>query len=147
MKRGTLDRHGGTLHANEAPLPVPTPGTGRTRTGRLWTYARDGCRAASRAAPGVVFRYAANRKCERPAGHKQTFQDDPLADGYVGFNRLYGERIGEVASWPHVRRKFFDVHAGTDSATACEALNHIAGLYAVEQDVRGRHPDKRGHAR
>ena len=33
------------------------------------------------------------------------------------------------------------------SATAREALDHIAGLYAVERDVRGRLPDERRHAR
>ena len=35
------------------------------------------------------------------------------------------------------------MHAATGSATAREALDHIAGLYAVEHDVRGRLPDER----
>jgi transposase len=95
----------------------------------------------------VLFRYAPDRKGERPAGHLRTFRGDLHADGYAGFDRLYGERIAEVACWAHVRRKFFDVHAATGSASAREALDHIAGLYAVEQDVRGRPPDERRHVR
>ena len=68
-------------------------------------------------------------------------------DGYAGFDRLYGEQIAEVACWAHVRRKFFDIHAATGSAIAREALDHIARLYAVEHDVRGRPPDERRRER
>ncbi|MBP2275983.1 hypothetical protein H4W01_001364 [Sphingomonas sp. PL20] len=70
-------------------------------------------------------------------------EGDLHADGYAGFDRLYGERVAEVAWWAHVRRKFFDVQAATGSATAREALDHIAGLYATDQDVRGRPPNER----
>ncbi|GAA3254663.1 hypothetical protein GCM10020258_55650 [Sphingomonas yabuuchiae] len=136
-----LERHvmgGVTLHADDTPVPVLAPGAGRTRTGRLWTYVRDERGAGGEAPPAVLFRYAPDRKGERPVAHLRTFQGDLHADGYAGFDRLYGERIAEVACWAHVRRKFFDVHAATGSATAREALDHIASLYAVEQDVRGR---------
>ena len=103
--------------------------------------------AGGEAPPAVLFRYAPDRKGERPTGHLRTFRGDLHADGYAGFDRLYGDRILEVACWAHVRRKFFDVHAATGSATAREALDHIARLYAVEQDVRGRPPDERRHVR
>jgi transposase len=29
------------LHADDTPVPVLAPGTGKTKTGRLWTYVRD----------------------------------------------------------------------------------------------------------
>ena len=38
-------------------------------------------------------------------------------------------------------------HATTGSGTAREALDHIAGLYVVEGDVRGRPPDERRRER
>ena len=163
-----LERHvmgGATLHADDTPVPVLAPGAGRTRTGRLWTYVRDERGAGGEAPPAVLFRYAPDRKGERPAGHLARFRGDLHADGYAGFDRLYGERIAEVACWAeqpkvpamrsivgmaaegHVRRKFFDVHAATGSTTAREALDHIAGLYDVEQDVRGQPPDERRHVR
>lgn len=145
-----LERHvmgGSTLHADDTPVPVLAPGAGRTRTGRLWTYVRDERGAGGEAPPAVLFRYAPDRKAERPAEHLRSFQGDLHADGYAGFDRLYGERVAEVACWAHVRRKFYDVHLATGSGTAREALNHIAGLYAVEQDVRGRPPDERRRER
>ena len=138
-RRARAPRHGRRdLHADDTPVPVLAPGAGRTRTGRLWTYVRDERGAGGEAPPAVLFHYAPDRKGERPAGHLARFRGDLHADGYAGFDRLYGDRIAEVACWAHVRRKFFDVHAATGSATAREALDHIAGLYAVEQDVRGR---------
>ena len=30
-----------TLHVDDTPVPVLAPGTGKTKTGRLWTYVRD----------------------------------------------------------------------------------------------------------
>lgn len=145
-----LERHvmgGSTLHADDTPVPVLAPGAGRTRTGRLWTYVRDERGHGSEAPPAVLFRYAPDRKAERPTQHLASFRGDLHADGYAGFDRLYGERIAEVACWAHVRRKFYDVHVATGSATAREALDHIAGLYAVEDDVRGRPPDERRRKR
>ncbi|WP_162233567.1 IS66 family transposase [Sphingomonas sp. Leaf34] len=48
-----------------------------------------------------------------------------------------------VACRAEVPRNLFDVHAETGSATPREALNHIAGLYAVQYDVRSKSPGKR----
>jgi transposase len=32
---------GETLHVDDTPVPVLAAGTGKTKTGRLWTYVRD----------------------------------------------------------------------------------------------------------
>ncbi len=53
----------------------------------------------------------------------------------------------EVACWAHARRKFFDVHASTQSPLALEALQRIAALYAIEATIRGQSPDARLAAR
>ena len=42
-----------------------------------------------------------------------------------------------------MRRKFFDVHAATQSPLADEALQRIAALYAIEATIRGEPPDVR----
>ena len=129
------------------PVPVLAPEAGRTRTGRLLTYVRDERGSGGDAPPAMLFRDAPDRKAERPAQHLRAFRGDLHADGYAGFDRLYGERIAEVARWAHVRRKLHDVHVATGSVTAREALDHIAGLYAVEGDVRGRPPGERRRER
>jgi transposase len=42
------------LHADDTPVPVLAPGTGKTKLGRLWTYVRDDRPAADVTAPGLV---------------------------------------------------------------------------------------------
>lgn len=141
-----LARHvmgGATLHADDTPVPVLAPGAGRTRTGRLWTYVRDERGHGGEAPPAALFRYAPDRKGEHPAAHLRSFTGHLHADGYAGFDRLYGTKIAEVACWAHVRRKFFDIHAATGSAVAAQAIERIAGLYAVEATIRGWPPDQR----
>ena len=41
------------LHADDTPVPVLTPGQGKTKQGRLWTYVRDDRPASDRTAPAV----------------------------------------------------------------------------------------------
>jgi transposase len=141
-----LARHvtgGDTLHADDTPVPVLAPGAGRTRTGRLWVYVRDERGHGGSVPPAALFRYAPDRKGERPVAHLSGFVGHVHADGYAGFNKLYGNRIAEVACMAHVRRKFFDIHAANGSAVAREALDRIAALYAVEDDIRGAPPERR----
>ena len=65
-----------------------------------------------------------------------------------GFNELYKEdRIQEVACWAHVRRKFYDLELAHASPLAREALERIAALYAIEDQIRGRPPDERRQVR
>jgi len=65
------------------------------------------------------------------------------ADGYAGYARLYDRDVTEAACWAHARRKFFDVHAATQSPLALEALQRIAALYAIEATIRGKPPNVR----
>jgi transposase len=80
--------------------------------------------------------------------HLRTFQGALQADAYAGFNQLYkDDRIQEVACWAHVRRKFYDLEQAQASPLAREALERIAALYAIEDDIRGRPPDERQQVR
>ena len=93
------------LHADDTPVPVLAPGTGKTKLGRLWTYVRDDRPAADLAAPAVWFAYSPDRKGEHPHRHLTVFRGTLQADGYDGFNRLYDDGcIREAACWAHVRR-------------------------------------------
>jgi transposase len=80
--------------------------------------------------------------------HLRTFRGALQADAYAGFNQLYQDgRIQEVACWAHVRRKFYDLEQAHSSPLAREALERIAALYAVEDEIRGRPPDERQRVR
>jgi transposase len=135
------------LHADDTPVPVLCPGRGTTRQGRLWTYVRDDRPAGSEEPPAVWFQYSPDRKAEHPRAHLASFAGILQADGYAGFDRLYGERIQEAACWAHVRRKFYDVHVANASPIAAEALERIGRLYGIETEIRGRPPDDRRFVR
>jgi transposase len=138
----------GKLHADDTRVPVLAPGLGKTKTGRLWTYVRDDRPAGDQAAPAVWFAYSPDRGGEHPRQHLRTFQGALQADAYAGFNQLYQDgRIQEVACWAHVRRKFYDLEQAHCSPLAKEALQRIAALYAIEDEIRGRPPDERQQVR
>jgi transposase len=135
------------LHADDTPVPVLCPGRGTTKAGRLWTYVRDDRPSGSADPPAVLFRYSPDRKGERPLQHLRDFRGVLQADGYAGFDRLYGESIQEAACWAHVRRKFYDLHVAQASPLAEAALARIGELYAIEAEIRGRPPDERAAVR
>jgi transposase len=137
-----------TLHVDDTPVPVLAPGTGKTKTGRLWTYVRDERPFAGGRPPAALFRYSQDRKGEHPRAHLKEFAGVIHADGYAGFNELFaGNRITEAACWAHVRRKFFDVNAATASPIAKEALDRIGQLYGVEATIKGLPPEHRRRER
>lgn len=138
----------GKLHADDTRVPVLAPGQGKTKTGRLWTYVRDDRPAGDTAAPAVWFAYSPDRGGEHPVQHLGMFRGALQADAYAGFNQLYkDDRIQEVACWAHVRRKFYDLEQAHASPLAREALERIAALYAIEDEIGGRPPDERQQVR
>jgi hypothetical protein len=127
------------LFADDTPIPVLDPGRGRTKTGRLWVYARDDRPWQGHDPPAAVYLYSPDRKAERPASHLAGFSGVLQVDGYPGFDRLReGGTIQLAACWAHARRKFYDVQQATASPVAAEALQHIAELYAIEAAIRGQ---------
>src|SRR3954451_7667815 len=136
------------LHVDDTPVPVLAPGSGKTKTGRLWTYVRDERPFAGKRPPAALFFYSPDRKGEHPQAHLNDFRGLVHVDAYAGFNELFvGNRIAEAGCWAHVRRKFFDVHAATSSPIAKEALDRIGQLYRVEETITGAPPDDRRRER
>lgn len=132
------------LHADDTPVPVLAPGSGKTKMGRLWTYVRDDRPAGDPAAPAVWFAYSPDRKGEHPDRHLREFRGTLQADAYAGFQQLYETgRIQEAACWAHVRRKFYDLQQAHASPVSTEALERIAALYGIEKEIRGRPPEER----
>ncbi len=77
------------LHADDTPVPVLAPGTGKTKLGRLWAYVRDDRPSGSTDPPAVLLRYTPDRKGKHPCEHLKDFSGILQADGYAGFNGLY----------------------------------------------------------
>jgi transposase len=141
------------LHADDTPVPVLAPGTGKTKTGRLWVYLRDERPYGGEASPAVVYRYSPDRKGEHPRAQLAKFRGFLQADGYSGFGPLYETANGqsatvtEVACWAHVRRKFYDIHVATNAPIAGDALARIGQLFDIERAAMGRLPQERARIR
>jgi hypothetical protein len=132
------------LHADDTPVPVLSPGRGRTRTGRLWAYVRDDRPSGGTDPPAVVYRYSPDRRAERPREHLKSFSGILQADAYGGFAPLYAQgRIIEAACWAHARRKYYEVYVADRSPTAAQALKWIGELYEIEREIRGHRPEDR----
>jgi transposase len=136
------------LHGDDTQIPVLAPGNGRTKTGRFWTYVRDGRPAGDIAPPAVWFTYSPDRKGEHPQRHLASFRGILQADAYSGFNNLYEDgTIQQAPCMAHIRRKFYDLMEAHQSPIATEAVQRIAPLYAIEKEIRGRSPDARREVR
>ena len=135
---------GQALFADDTPVKLLAPETGKTATGRAWTYVRDERPWKGEASPAAWYRFSADRKAAHPKSHLAGYAGWMHSDGYAGFGALArAGPVREVACLAHVRRKFFDVHAAQGSAIAAEALEWIAALYAIEKEARGQPPERR----
>jgi transposase len=132
------------LHADETPVPVLDPGSGRTATGYLWAY-RTGAWSALQA---VAYDFAMSRGRDVPSRFLAPFRGTLLVDGYAGYGEVL-KRPGmtEAGCWAHVRRQFFEVFEATKSPVAQTALVEIGKLYDIERDLKERPPDGRLGAR
>ena len=141
---GRIVRGGDALFADDTPVKMQVPGTKKTKTARVWTYVRDERPWSGQSPPCAWYQFTIDRKGAHPVSHLSGYKGWVHADGYSGFNGVFGaDKAREMACMAHVRRKFVDVHAAQGSAIAEEAIRRIAKLYAVEKEARGKSPVER----
>ena len=132
------------LFADDTPIPVLDPGRGRTKTGRLWVYARDQRGWSGPEPPAAICFYEPDRKAERPRSHLINYRGTLHVDGYAGFEQLtVCGHITLAACWAHTRRKFYEIAEADGSPIAIEAVRRIAQIYAIEAQARGKPPAER----
>lgn len=140
------------LFADETRCPVLDPGRGKTKTGYLWAIARDDRPWGSADPPAVAYMYAPGRGGEHAIRHLAGFSGTLQVDGYVAYKQLTDpKRVGGPLSlancWSHFRREFYDIAKDGNAPIAAEALQRIAALYAIEEEIRGRTADERRSVR
>ena len=146
-------RRSSKLFMDETTAPVLDPGRGKTKTGYLWALARDDRPWGGEDPPGVVYFYAPGRAGQNAETFLTGFDGILQIDGYQGYNRLTkptrkgGNPIRVAHCWAHARRKLKEVFDRDRSKIAAEGLRRIAGIYAVEADIRGISPGQRLSAR
>jgi len=142
---GKLVRAGPAVFADDTPVKMQTGAkTGKAHTARLWSYVRDERPWCGQAPPCAWYQFSVDRKGQHPSAHLSGYTGTVHADGFTGFNGLFGEGLAtEQACMVHVRRKFVEVFERDGSVIAKGAIERIARLYAVEKEARYRSPDER----
>ncbi|EFO33345.1 transposase IS66 [Roseibium sp. TrichSKD4] len=145
---GRMVRQGPALFADDTPIKMLAPGNKKTKTARVWTYVRDERAWSGQSPPCAWYQFTVDRKGEHPVAHLSGYKGWVHADGYSGFNGVFGDdKADEMACMAHVRRKFVDVFSSQGSAIAEEVIRRIAELYAIEKEIRGMPPEDRATIR
>ena len=135
------------IHGDDTPVKVLAPGSGKTRTGRLWVYVRDDRPAGDASPRAAWFAYSPDRGAEHPKAHLDGFKGALQADAYGGWPKLYETgQVREVACGAHARRPWWELflRSGRDPhSLAAEALRRIGELYDIEAQIRGQPPEVR----
>jgi len=81
-------RAGRRVFADETTLPTLSPGRGKTKTGWLWTYARDDRPFGGNDPSMVAYCFEDGRGGEHPMRHLAGFAGMLQVDGYVAYKSL-----------------------------------------------------------
>ena len=146
---GALVRDGPALFADDTPVKLQTKTKSKkAQTARLWSYVRDERPWCGQAPPCTWYQFSVDRKGEHPVTHLNGYTGTVHADGFTGFNGLFGAgKASEQACLVHVRRKFVDELERTGSEIAKGAIERIAQLYAIEKMAKGHPADARAALR
>ncbi len=120
------------LHADETPVAMLDPGAGKTRKAYVWAYARG----AFDSIPGVIYDFAQGRSARHPIEFLGRWSGTLTCDDYAGYDSVFKlhARI-EAGCLAHARRKFDELAKAGASPIAAQALQRIAWLYRIEQEV------------
>lgn len=127
------------LHADETPVAMLKPGTGKTHRAYLWAYA-PGALEDVRA---VIYDFCESRSGAHARAFLQGWQGSLVCDDFSGYKALMAQGITEVGCLAHARRKFFDLHATSKSVVAESALLQFGKIYEVERDLQGSSAEER----
>jgi transposase len=132
----------------DKPVNASNHKTKKIKTARLWSYVRDERPWQGQAPPCAWYQFSVDRKGEHPVDHLSGYKGTVHADGYAGFNGLFGEgKADEQACIVHVRRKFVDEFERTGAGIAEGAIKQIAKLYNVEKQAKGKPAEERAALR
>jgi transposase len=136
------------LFCDETRCPVLDPGRGKTKTGYLWSLARDDRPWSGSDPPAVAYTYAPGRGGIHAVKLLDGFSGILQVDGYAVYKQLAvparaGGAVTLAYCWSHLRRKFYEVYVGGHAPIAAEALARIKLLYEIEDDIRGLPPELR----
>jgi transposase len=128
------------LHADETPVPMLSPGLGRTHRAYLWSYSSSEYEPLQ----AVIYDFADSRKGLNARDFLGDWRGKLVCDDFSGYKALFERGIIEIGCTAHARRKFHDLYVNHRSDIAEEALRYYTGLYEVEREARERKLDTEG---
>jgi transposase len=131
---------GDHIFTDDTTMPTLDPGTGKTKTGRIWVYTQKEQEGNS----GVtVYTYTPSRHGKYPQDFLKNFKGYVQADAFSGLNALFTQKDDEenlmrkeVGCWAHSRRKFVDVLTYDPHSIATTVVDWIGDLYAIEDRAK-----------
>ena len=120
------------LHADETPVQLLKPGSGKTHKAYLWAYA-PGAFEALRA---VVYDFTEGRAGEHARSFLGDWQGNLVCDDYAGYKDSFTKGVTEIGCMAHARRKFFELHVSSKSQLAQAALKYVGMLYDIERHIK-----------
>lgn len=140
--KGEMLKHS-VLHADETPVQMLKPGSGKTHRSYLWAYAAG----AFEDLRAVVYDFCESRAGENAKVFLGDWRGSLVCDDYAGYKQILSSGVTEVGCLAHARRKFFELHASNKSQIAYSALEQIGRVYDIEREVKGLGPDERQRIR
>ena len=136
------------VHADETPVAMLAPGSGKTHRAYLWAYAAG----AFEDLRAVVYDFTASRSGEHArdflgTGTDRAWRGSLVCDDFSGYKALFAQGVTEVGCMAHARRKFVELHAANKSDIAAAAIEFIGQLYGIERVVKDLPPEQRLHER
>lgn len=128
------------LHADETPVRMLAPGSGKTAKAYVWAYARGEHDATA----GVVYDFCTGRGSKYPAQFLTDWRGTLTCDDYGGYDVVF-KREGciEAGCLAHARRKFDELAKAHASPVAALAIVRIARIYQVEGQTREMSTEER----
>jgi transposase len=127
------------VHADETPVSMLAPGTGKTHRAYLWAYAAGSFETLR----AVVYDFTISRAGE----HARTFLGDwkgsLVCDDYGGYKALFATGVIECGCMAHARRYFVELVKTDKSSIAATAVEFIGQLYGIEREVKDMAPEQR----
>jgi transposase len=119
---------------DETPIKAGRAGRGKMKTGYFWPVYGE--------ADEVCFPFCASRShahVRNLLGMKPAADAVLISDGYDAYH-AYAKKTGltHAQCWAHARREVFEALESEPTGVA-EALAQIKAIYAIEDDIRGRH--------
>ncbi len=132
------------VQADETPVAMLAPGSGKTHRAYLWAYAA-GVFEDLRA---VVYDFTDSRSGEHARNFfgthtERAWKGSLVCDDYGGYDKLFAQGVTEAGCMAHARRRFIELHVANKSALAATAIEFIGQLYGIEREVRQLPPNQR----